>query len=225
MKKLLHFLLLATAPLLLFGQENGPPRRVTFGVLAGFESQTLDWTTRPGGNPNEPARVWADRPKPGASAGVFAAWHLSKSVAVRPQLVAAFTRNRLFFRAGDQTVTAHDYRFADVELPVHLVFTNPKGRLPLRGSILLGGRFAWNFAQKQPAEGLRLYRDCLALDLGLGLETRLANLHLRPEVVYSYGLNNLNDAAETPEYWRMGKTVRDRLSVRILVGFRRFRGG
>lgn len=221
MKKLLHFLLLAAAPALLFGQADEQPRRFSLGALVGFESQTLDWTTLPGGDPNEPARVWADRPKPGASVGVFGVWHLSKSVAIRPQLVAAFTRNRLFFRAGDQTVTAHDYRFADLELPVHLVFTNPKGRLPVHGSILLGGRFAWNFAQSQPAEGLQLYRDCLALDLGVGLEIHLGKLRLRPEVLYSYGLSNLNDAVETPEYWRIGKAVRDRVSVRILLGLAR----
>ena len=217
MKKILHFLLLTAAPMLLFGQENGPAHRLAFGVLAGFESQTLDWTTLPGGDPTEPARVWAARPKLGASAGVFAAWHLSKSVAVRPQLVVAFTRNRLFFRAGDQTVTARDYRFADVELPVHFVFTNPKGSFPVRGSILFGGRLAWNFAQKPTVGGLELYSERFALDLGAGIEIGLKNLRLRPEVVYSYGLNNLNDAAETPEYWRVGKVVRDRLSLRVLV--------
>ncbi|MFN4256847.1 MAG: outer membrane beta-barrel protein [Saprospiraceae bacterium] len=221
MKKLLHFLLLAAAPVLLFGQGDERPRRFLLGALVGFESQTLDWTTLPGGDPDEPARVWADRPKPGASIGVFGAWHLSKSVAVRPQLVAAFTRNRLFFRAGDQSVTARDYRFADLELPVHLVFTNPKGRLPVRGSILLGGRFAWNFAQNQPAEGLRLYHERFALDLGVGLEIHFGKLRLRPEVLYSYGLNNLNDAVETPEYWRIGKAVRDRVSVRVLVSLAR----
>lgn len=131
---------------------------------------------------------------------------------MQPELSVSTVQTKIFFqRDGLQY-----YRFTDVELPLHFVLTNPDGHFPVRGSLLLGARAGWNFAA-QPSDNLSLLSERLAVDVGLGMEIRLKNWRLQPEFVYSHGLNNLHDVTNAKYDWAVGRMVRDKLTLRVLV--------
>jgi hypothetical protein len=101
-------------------------------------------------------------------------------------------------------------------MPFHFVLTNRKGSFPLRGSMILGARLGWNFADTPETHHLKLYKNRIGLDTGLGIEINLKKLRLQPEFLYSFGLNNQNDATITDTYWGVGRTLRDRLTFRLV---------
>ncbi len=209
MKKILLLLLLFSAGQAV-AQENRS-RPFIWGVSAGLESQLLGIESPDTGEP-EPSRVTSERASYGGSFGLFGRWHLWRGISVQPALAISSLRSRVLF----QPAQVEYFRFADVDLPLHLVFTNTsESRFPLRGSILLGARLGWNFAA-QNSQNLILLRERLALDAGLGIEIRLNKWRLQPEFVYSFGLNNLHDIANNEYDWTVGRIVRDRLALRVL---------
>lgn len=194
----------------LLAQEDAS-KKFSWGIMAGFETQ-LFGIQPVGSNEPEQLRVLAPRAAHGGSFGFFGRWHLLPGVAVQPALSLSGVKSVLIFSEDGR----QKYKFADIELPIHLVLTNPRGHFPLRGSFLLGGRIGWNFAS-QPAENIELLRERLALDAGLGLEIRLKTWRLQPEFVYSHALNNIHDVTNAKYDWVVGRMVRDRLTLRVLV--------
>ena len=183
-----------------------------WGMTAGFESQLLGIQST---NTNEPEqmRVEAGRAAHGGSAGVFGRWQLWRGVSIQQAMSFSFMRSKIHFYPGN----VEYYRFTDLELPLHIVLTNPaKEDSPVRGSFLLGARVGWNFAP-QNADNLHLLRERLAVDAGLGVELRFKSWQIQPEFVYSLGLNNIHDVTNTPYDWVVGRMVRDKLSLRVLV--------
>lgn len=209
--KFLPFLLF---PFFVFAQKPSDARW-QWGVFAGYENQKLAWQVL-NYQPNEPAGAFDERPKAGGSAGVLLARKFSETFSVRLSPGFAYNWNRLHFLTSDGGYFSENYRFADLDLPLHFSLTNPPGRFPLRGSFLFGGRFSQNFFKNEGLAGVKIYSPRFAVDLGIGVLARLRNLEFQPEMVYSFGLNNIHDATETPEIWGIGKMVRDRLAVRIL---------
>ena len=210
MKKLLcAFLFLG--PLLLRGQQ--PTQSPVFGFLLGFDSQILGIETLDGLEPERTA-VLSDRPSAGGGVGVFGRWPLLSGLWLQQEAVLSVAQNRVLFRPDGPV----RYRFVDVELPLHFVVTNlSAGRaFPLRGSFLFGGRLGWNFAP-DPTDRLRLYRERVALDLGLGVEISAKTWRIQPELVYSHGMNNLHSVTNTTYDGLVGRVVRDRLTLRVLV--------
>lgn len=209
MKKLLLALLLLWSALLL-GQQK-PPSPI-FGVMLGFESQLLGIETLDGLEPEQTA-VLSERPSAGSSLGVFGRWPVVGGLWVQPEILLSHAQNRVLFRP-DGLVR---YRFVDMDLPLHFVLTNHSRRaFPLRGSFLFGGRLGWNFAP-DATDQLRLYRERVALDLGLGVEILAKKWRIQPEFVYSHGMNNLHNVSNAPYDGLVGRVVRDRLTLRVLV--------
>lgn len=187
------------------------PSSFVWGVMTGFESQTL------GIEPfvtNDPEQLYAtsSRTSHGGSLGVFGRWRIWKGLSVQPALSVASLQTEVQFSDDGK----EKFEFTDLELPLHFVLTNPNGQFPLRGSILLGGRLGWNFAP-QNSGNLRFLRERLGLDLGLGAEIRIKNWRIQPEFVYSHGINNLHDVVNAKYDWVVGRMVRDKLTFRILV--------
>lgn len=152
----------------------------------------------------------------GLNVGVFGRWPFAQGIAFQPELGLAWASQGFAYQPAGEEEHQVRYTFADVELPLHLVITNPFGRLPLHGSFLLGGRVSWNFA-RNAAEKLpfQLLHERLALDAGLGFEIHLSpKWRLQPEFVYSHGLNNLLDVQSAA---LLGRVERDRLTLRVLV--------
>lgn len=192
--------------------QEGPYRSFIWGISAGFETQVLGIESPDTGEP-EQRRVTSDRASYGGSFGLFGRWHVWRGLSLQPGLTVSSLRSRVYFQPADTEY----FRFTDLELPLHLVFTNTsEGSFPLRGSILLGARLGWNFAA-QSSENLVLLRELLAVDAGLGVEIRMGKWRLQPLFIYSFGLNNLHDIANNEYDWTVGRIVRDRLALRVLV--------
>jgi len=209
MKKIFLPALLFWANILTAQQEIFRP--FSWGAIVGFETQLLGVQSLDLDEP-EQAQVSTGRASRGGSMGLFARWQLWQGLAIQPELSVSTLRASMRFQQDG----AQHYRFTDLELPLHFVLTNPEGRSALRGSLLLGGRVSWNFAA-QSSDNLRLLSERLALDVGLGVEIRLKNWRLQPEFVYSHGLNNLHDVTNAKYDWAVGRVVRDKLTVRLLV--------
>jgi len=209
MKKIVLPTLLFWANALLAQQQ--PDKPFIWGATASFETQLLGIQSLDIDEPEVP-QVSTERTSRGGGMGLFARWQLWKGLAIQPELSVSTLQAKIFFQQNG----VQYFRFTDVELPLHFVLTNPDGHFPLRGSLLLGGRVGWNFAT-QPSDNLSLLSERLALDIGLGVEIKLKNWRLQPEFVYSHGMNNLHDITNARYDWSVGRVVRDKLTLRILV--------
>lgn len=187
------------------------PSPFVWGLMAGFESQTLGIQPFSTNDP-EPMYAESSRTSHGGSLGVFGRWKIWKGLSVQPALSIASLQTRVRFSDDGE----ENFQFTDLEVPLHFVLTNPNGQFPLRGSILLGGRLGWNFAP-QNSDNLQFLRERLGLDAGLGVEIRLKNWRIQPEFVYSHGINNLHDVVNAKYDWVVGRMVRDKLTLRVLV--------
>lgn len=191
-------------------QQQGS-RDFLWGIETGFESQLTGIQPLDSGEPDQ-VQAAAERHAIGVSMGVFGRWQVWRGLAVQTSLSLSNVEAKIRF---DRNV-AQNFRFTDLEVPLHIVFTNPQGHFPLRGSAHLGARLGWNFAA-QPSNNLSLLHEWLALDAGMGVEIRLKNWRLQPELAYSHGLNNLHDVTNAKYDWLIGRVVRDRLSIRVLL--------
>jgi hypothetical protein len=213
--KILVLALLILTSLTLWAQPD-VPRRFHWGLVAAMESQLLGVQSLYD-PPGQPPKAEAGRPALGWSVGMYGGWRLAPVVSLQSELTVSSTHNTVLFRRPDPAGTLVSFRFTDVELPVHLVFTNRSNAFPVRGLFLLGARLSWNFADQSGAP-LTLLRERAGLDAGLGVEIRLGRWRIQPEVVYSHGLNNLHDFQDRPYDAFTGRIMRDRLSLRVLCG-------
>lgn len=210
MKKIILIAWICCAGLLKAQQQTSPS--FIWGGLAGFESQFVNIQSL-SIDAQEHMRVSAGRAAPGGCLGVFGRWRIIKGFSFQQELTLSTTQSKVDFYPGGPEY----YRFTDLELPMHFVLTNPVDEnTPVRGSFLMGARVGWNFAD-QNSSNLHLLHERLAVDAGIGVEVRLKNLRLQPEFVYSLGLNNLHDVTNAPFDWVVGRVVRDKLILRLLI--------
>ncbi|HRI58885.1 MAG TPA: porin family protein [Saprospiraceae bacterium] len=210
MKKILLISLICWAALLPAQQQA--TRSFVWGGMVGIESQLLNIQSTNTSDP-EQMRVETGRTTPGASVGVFGRWQIGNGIFAQQALSISTSQSKVDFYPGGTEY----YRFTDLELPLHLVLTNPANEdSPVRGSFLLGMRVGWNFAA-QNSDNLQFLSERLAVDAGLGVEIRLNNWRLQPEFVYSLGLNNIHDVTNAPFDWVVGRVVRDKLTLRLLI--------
>lgn len=213
MKKILFLLFWACLQRLPAQQEM--PKRFFWGLLAGVEQHrvSIQSIASKVSKPDSPNAA-ADRTgAAGAVIGAFGRWRLTRDLAIQSELLCAYAQNGIRFSPEN---VRENYRFLDLELPLHLVVTNTRKTQPLRASFLIGGRIGWNFASN-PADKLGLLSGRTAADVGLGAEIRISRYRIQPEVVYSYGLNNLHDYLNTTYDPGISSVVRDRITLRVLV--------
>lgn len=209
MKKLsaLPFLFI-TFQILAQSKEN---ERFALGFSAGLETQALGMeslTTRF----DQPA-AGSVGSRAGVSLGVFARKPIRRWLYFQPELAISYLENKIIFRPDGSKVI----RFLDAELPLHFVISDwRKSDKPLRGCIIFGGRLGWNFAQNN-SDLLKISQERFALDLGLGAEIKLKRWRLQPAFVYSHGLNDLHFLENAKYDTVVGKMVRDKLALRVLV--------
>lgn len=213
MKKILVVLFCTYALQLVAQQEV--QKRFFWGAVAGIEQHRLSVQTFTS-KTTAPETLLAGAERAGTAApvlGAFTRWQLSRDLAIQTELLFSAAQNtiRFFPEASSET-----YRFLDAEIPLHFVVTNTRKNLPLRASFLIGGRVGWNFASNS-SERLNLYSGRTAADIGLGAEIRFQKYRIQPEVVYSYGLNNLHNYLNTLYDPIISSVVRDRITIRVLV--------
>ncbi len=202
----------------LFSQQAAESRPFSFGFLAGAELQTLNIQRQPlqTGRPFIPNQSLTGA---GGSLGIWAQWPVFAALDVRQGLQFSFLSNTIRFETPDGQFRQDQYRFADLELPFHFILSNQLQRLPAKALILFGGRASWNLADGRSGTALNLLPERFAFDLGIGAEFRVGSWKIQPELLYSYGLNNLHDFQNSPYDWAVGRVLRDRLSLRVVVGF------
>jgi hypothetical protein len=190
-------------------------KKFFWGIAAGIEQHRLSVQNIPSKTlAPESSFAGAERTgSPGALLGAFARWKLTRDMAIQQELLFSYAQNKVRFYPKN---TSEKYCFMDVEIPLHLVVTNARKHLPIRASFLFGGRIGWNFASNY-SDKLNLLRERMAADIGLGAEIRLRKYRIQPDIVYSYGLNNLHDYRNTLFDPGISNVVRDRITLRILV--------
>ncbi|MBK9335115.1 MAG: hypothetical protein IPM98_00455 [Lewinellaceae bacterium] len=216
MKKIARWILLLGSAGV-FGQSPGPEGHFTFGFLATAEFQTLNIAT-PAPRSGGPYLVAGNRTGFGAGLGIWGRWPLLPALSLRPALAFSRTGNTLAFQTPDGQLVRDRYVFSDIELPVHFLLTNHFSRLPLRAVVIFGGRLSWNVAPARSTTAINLLPERLGLDIGLGAGIPWGKVLIQPEVIYSYGMTNSHDFRDTDYDWAVGRIVRDRLSVRVVVG-------
>ncbi|MCC6282134.1 MAG: outer membrane beta-barrel protein [Saprospiraceae bacterium] len=191
------------------------PKTFFWGVVTGIEQHRLSVQSIPLKvmTPESPLAGSERTGTPGALLGAFVRWQLTRDLAIQPELLFSYAQNKVRFYPEN---ILGRYRFMDVEIPLHFVVTNARKQLPLRASFLFGGRIGWNFAANT-SDKLALLRERMAADIGLGAEIRLRKYRIQPEIVYSYGLNNLHDYRNTLFDPGISNVVRDRITIRVLV--------
>jgi hypothetical protein len=208
------FVLFSCLPMLVFGQ-NTKKKKLTYGASIGLEASNLAWFSywQQG---QKISRIGVGKVVTGASLGGFAQYTLTKTIVFRVGLQGAMSACVVNFQREDEDFFSEKYDFKELEMPLHFVFTNRKGSFPLRGSMILGARLGWNFENIPDAHHLKLYKDRVGFDTGLGIEVNLKKVRFQPEFLYSFTINNQNDATLTDSYWGVGRTVRDRLTFRMV---------
>ena len=195
-------------------------RPFTFGMSTSFEFPLTahDVFTQKPPLSFEPVRL--DRARPGGGIGLFGRWPINASVAYQQELLLTFSSQTIIFQEKDQEAEPVDFQFNELELPVHFVFTNNRrADTPLSGCITLGARLGWNMYRNDD-KAITLLRERIALDAGLGMEIRLRSWRIQPELLYSHALNNQHDAQNGRFDPLVGRLLRDRVTLRLLVWLR-----
>ena len=207
----LYFLPFLFITLQIFAQSKENERFV-LGFFTGLETQSLGVQPLEGHQP-EYLAAGADRTRKGISAGVFLQKPIWRWLAFKPELSLAYVENRVIFQPDGPK----PFRFFDAELPIHFVVTDwRRSDFPLRGSIVFGSRMGWNLAQN-PSDLLEISPERFGLDLGLGVEIKIRLRRLEPVFLYSHGLNDLHFLEDAKYDNVVGKMVRDKLSLRVMV--------
>jgi hypothetical protein len=160
--------------------------------------------------------------KSGMALGWWARWRLIKQLSFQAELGVFRIRNTAVLKS-DHQVHYLNYAFTDVELPLHFIVASPLGNLPFKSVLVVGGRLGVNTINQPQNQGITLFRERWALDIGLGLEFQLGPFKMQPELMYSYCMNNIHDFGGATFDGYVDRVVRDRLGMRVLI--RRSRKG
>lgn len=192
--------------------QEQPPG--SFGFYIGAETQSLgiEPLSRQGGT--DEVCVYPQGRGFGASLGIFAQKKWRRGWSFKPEFGIAYNQNQTAFQAEG----TRRYHFWDLELPLHLMFSDPRRETAaLRGCILFGGKLSWNLANTDQTL-LSIAQECIALDIGLGAEIRLSKCRVHPVFIYSHGMNNIHAFGNAPYDQLVGRMVRDRLSLKVGFG-------
>jgi Outer membrane protein beta-barrel domain len=192
--------------------QDAPERPRKFGFFVGWESQF--WSTGHPARRDVPYFAYQDKSLGGVNFGGFGRWDILPGFAFQAECVAAFGRISIEFIDRGRRFD-RDYRFADVEVPLHFVWTNQSKKIPLRSSFLFGARIGRDFSGTD-TDLLYFLAERAGLDIGLGVEVKLKKWKIQPELLYTYGLGNLHDYRNTPYDEWIGRVEYERLGIRVL---------
>lgn len=196
-------------------QSEDRDKPLRFGLFFALEQHSMGASVNNSWKAGEPV-MYFDPKTPGFGLGGFMRWNLFSRLAIQPELAFSYAANRATLLPGNESNIKQQYRFANLELPLHFILTSPPSEASVRGIVLFGGRMGFNFSDNFFPENVSLLHELFSLDLGLGAEIRLKKIKIQPEVLYSHGMNNLHDFGGSPYDWSIGRIVRDRLALRVL---------
>lgn len=195
--------------------QTGQSELFKAGFVLGLDVQNMGAAYIQEPRPDYPYGA-TGRPTAGFGAGVFGMWRLSRQVAIRQQVLFGYNRNDIKVLEENKPERRVRYTFYDLEIPLHLVLTNRARRFPPATSLFFGPRIGINMASLPTEAPVGVYRARYALDLGMGIEFKRGKWRIKPELLYSHGLNNLHEVGDRPLDWAIGRIVRDKLCLRVL---------
>lgn len=139
---------------------------------------------------------------------------LDTRIKIRPALNLILIDNYIIYENDDGSNLRKDIFPAFVELPIHFKFTN---KAPTNNiSVLFGVKITKSLEIKLDQEFI-LRDSFTSAEFGLGKEFDLARFTIAPEIMYSFGLENLYRYSILPEFAEnVEQLVLNQLVVRVL---------
>ena len=191
-------------------------RHFSFGYLLGVETQMLNVGMLRGSVNG--LHATAGSASVGGSGGIWGQWQVMPVLHVRSGLNFSWSANRIRYFSDDGMQKEQRYPFFEIGAPLHFILSNPLHRLPLQGVILFGGQVSWNLASNPSSAPVALLPERLGIDLGFGAGFKWGKWNLQPELLISFGINNIHDFTNNPYDWVVGRVNRDRLCLRVAFG-------
>lgn len=219
MKKISFILACFLYGQILFGQTIDNTKKFDFGILMGVDFGYLkveqtNWEDL--GIDNEIRSLEAQN-KLGFSIGIMGQYHITENFAIAPQAIISFQESRLNYDFENQAQFEQTIEPANVEIPIHFVFTNQQSEKRYSPSAFLGARYIHGLATKDNVDyQLDIKRNDVAIDFGTGVEIKFNKFKMKPELMYSFGLLNLADSNADIYTAAIDHMSRDKISFRLV---------
>lgn len=127
----------------------------------------------------------------GTKLGLIMDYALGKSFFISPKIEMCFNNSGTITTNYDNTKTTYEVFKTSIELMTHLVYKfGARKTLPY---IVLGPHFRLPLKKKHTSSSSTFQNNAdIAIDLGLGIENKLKNFDMAPEIRYTFGLSNVN---------------------------------
>ncbi len=163
--------------------------------------------------------------KVGFDLGLMYKFNLNDYFAIVPQTLLSFQRSNFTYDLTNATRHQEAIMPAALSVPLHFVFTKPLNE-KFNPSVLLGIRYnvdITNYDVENPFQNtpfldykFRPKKQSTALDLGVGIEINTKKFKLKPELLYSLGLENL--AVDNSDFYNaaVAGLHQDKIALRVL---------
>ena len=161
----------------------------------------------------------------GYSVGLLYKFNVSDYFSIVPQTLLSFQESNFNYDLTNATAHQEAIIPAALSVPLHFVFTKPLNE-KLNPSVLLGIRYNLDITnydvddtfQNTPFLDYKFKpkKQSTALDLGIGLEIKTKKFNLKPELLYSLGLENL--AVSNADFYNtaVAGLHQDKIALRVL---------
>lgn len=210
----------------LIGQQQ-EKKNFEFGLVFSakydyLKTELSDWNAL---GINNSLNKFTTENKVGFDLGLMYKFNLSDYFAIVPQTLLSFQGSNFNYDLTNATTHQEGIMPATLNLPLHFVFTKPLNE-KLSPSVLLGIRYILDITnydvddtfQNTPFLDYKFNpkKQSTALDLGVGLEINTKKFKLKPELLYSLGLENL--AVDESDFYNAAVEGlhQDKIALRVL---------
>ena len=192
MRNILLFIFCCAFSITGYTQETSDFKKIEYGILvqANFGYLKVNPTNWVNLGIDEEINAIETQNRFGFGLGIMGKFNLSKYFSIVPQPSIYFQQNQLFFDL--ETINDHEEEIKPVALalPIHLVFTKQLWQ-NWNPSIALGARYVLGISDSDTPSPIDVQNHDFAIDFGVGVEVKLKNFKLKPELMISRGLMNL----------------------------------
>ena len=224
-KRLLCCYFLCTT-FLLIGQIK-EKKNFEFGLVFGFKYNNLktelsDWNAL--GIANSINSLETEN-RLGFDLGLLYKFNLTDHFAIVPQTILSFQNSTFKYDLTNEISHQEIITPVAVNIPLHFVFTRPLNK-KINPSVLLGIRYIVDITDYDISDfdlntpfdefKLRLQKQSTALDLGIGAEIKTKKFNLKPELLYSLGLEDFKGTETDIFNTAIASLHQDKIGIRIL---------
>lgn len=161
----------------------------------------------------------------GFDLGLLYKFNLSDHFAIVPQTILSFQNSTIRFDLANNLSHQEIITPVAVNIPLHFVFTRPLNK-KINPSVILGIRYIVDITDYDISDfdlntpfdefKLRLQKQSTALDLGIGAEIKTKKFNLKPELLYSLGLEDFTGTDTDIFNSAIASLHQDRIGIRVL---------